>query len=61
MGEVMAQLNDDGVTLDMVHGYFVMDPVQQLLDQAYEQLTDEELEAFDNVLNAVGLGEESNI
>ena len=57
MGEVMAQLNDDGVTLDMVHGYFVMDPVQQLLDQAYEQLTDEELEAFDNVLNAVGLGD----
>ena len=41
----------------MIHGYFVMDPVQQLLDQVYEQLNDAQLEAFDNVLAAVGWDE----
>lgn len=41
----------------MIHGYFVMDPVQQLLDQVYEQLNDAQLEAFDNVLAAVGRDE----
>ena len=55
--EVVGQLSDAGVTLEEIQGWLVLDPLQELFDQMYEQLNDEQYATINNVLAQIGMPE----
>jgi len=53
--EVVGQLSDANVTLEEIQGWLVLDPLQELFDQMYEQLNDEQYAIINDILAEIGM------